>query len=148
MTAVVACADSRVAPEIVFGKGIGELFVIRNAGNVVWEDSVVASLEFACGVLGVCLVMVLGHSRCGAVKAAVGGDDIDGVLGRFVGKLRGVVQGIGEAEEAVEKNVRDGVARLKEGGGVVGDLVKKGEVTVVGGIYDVESGEVRIVEGV
>lgn len=144
----MACADSRVAPEIVFGKGIGELFVVRNAGNVVWEDSVVASLEFGCAALGVCLIMVLGHSRCGAVSAAVGGGNVEGVLGRFVGKLRGVVEGIEEAGEAVEKNVRDGVARLKEGGGVIGDKVQKGEVVVVGGVYDVESGQVRIVEGV
>lgn len=146
--AVVGCADSRVAPEIVFGKGIGELFVVRNAGNVVWDDCVVGSLEFGCGVLGVCLVVVMGHSGCGAVEAAVkgAGGVGEGVLGRFVGRLREVVKGVGGVGEGVVVNVRDGVRRLKEGGGVVGDLVEKGEVLVVGAVYDMESGEVYIVE--
>lgn len=71
VVAIVCCADSRVGPEIIFGAGVGKLFVIRNAGNIVTETSVLASLEFAVNSLHVPLIMVIGHSKCGAITAAV-----------------------------------------------------------------------------
>lgn len=147
VAAIVACADSRVAPEILFARGIGEVFVIRNAGNVVWEDGVMGSLEFAVEALGVKLVMVLGHSQCGAVGAAVGGGvpSLKGALRRHVGRLEEVVGVGGAVQQGVVKNVRDGVRRLKEAPDM-GEFVRNGQVVVVGAVCEIATGEVTLVD--
>lgn len=142
VAAVIACADSRVAPEIVFGAGLGRLFVIRNAGNVVWGDPVVGSLEYAVSHLGVCLVTVLGHSKCGAVGAAVGGMGGEGPLSCHVQKIAEGLKGVEDVREGVEKNVKNGVERLVQGKTAVGHLAKEGKILVMGALYDIESGKV------
>eukprot|EP00177_Eucheuma_denticulatum_P000931 GFKZ01001692.1.p1 GENE.GFKZ01001692.1~~GFKZ01001692.1.p1 ORF type:complete len:249 (-),score=41.02 GFKZ01001692.1:106-831(-) len=147
VAAIVACADSRTAPETLFARGIGEIFVIRNAGNVVWEDGVMGSLEFAVGALGVKLVMVMGHSNCGAVGAAVGGGvpSLKGALRRHIGRLEEVVGVGGGVQEGVVRNVRDGVRRLKDAP-EMGDFVRNGDVLVVGAVCDIATGAVTIVD--
>lgn len=143
VAAVVACADSRVAPEIVFGAGLGRLFVIRNAGNVVWGDPVVGSLEYAVSHLGVCLVIILGHSKCGAVGAAVGGMEGEGPLSCHVKKIGEGLKGVGDVQEGVEKNVEDGVERLVQGETAVGQMAKEEKILVMGAVYDIENGSVK-----
>lgn len=148
----MACADSRVSPEIVFNAGLGQVFVIRNAGNAAWDDSVIGSLEYAVAHLSVPLVMILGHSNCGAVGAAIdaarsGQTGAESSLGKHVEKLAEIVKSEVEKEhavkESVEKNVREGVRSLLEGTSDVAALAKKGQVSVVGAVYDLHSGKVQ-----
>lgn len=150
--AIVACADSRVAPEIVFNAGLGQVFVIRNAGNATFDDSVIGSLEYAVAHLNVPLVIVLGHSNCGAIGAAVGcakkgATGAESSLGRHVEKLAAIVKSEVDKEEpvkeSVDKNVRENVRSLLEGTSGVAELARKGDVSVMGAVYDLHSGEVQ-----
>ena len=149
--AVLGCADSRVAPELAFDQGPGDLFVVRVAGNVV-TDGGLASLEYAVIVLGVRLILVLGHSGCGAVKATVTAlKDGNRLPGHIAGLVRAMKPGIapvlgrpGNLESAaVEANVRHNVDRLRHAGPLLADLVGKGELSVVGGVYDLATGRVE-----
>lgn len=152
---VVACSDSRVAPEIVFDAGIGDLFVVRNAGNSTQGVPATASVEYAVEHLNSNLVVVLGHSRCGAVTAAVSGvkrDDhhsIDELAAGFkapVDEARDKVGGLrGQAlvDEAVERNVLFQMRELLKTSPLTRAAVEGGRVKVVGGVYDVETGRVR-----
>lgn len=151
-TCVIACADSRVSPEILFHAGLGELFVIRAAGNTTWGNEVLGSIEYAVDHLNISLVMVLGHSKCGAVGAAVaGGDPLPGALGRHVGRITkgleahkgGLCSGV---EHAVEVNVRGAVKFLrKDADGCVPVAERRG-LKVVGAVYDISNGEVRVLK--
>jgi carbonic anhydrase len=144
---ILGCSDSRVPPEIVFDQGIGDLFVVRVAGNIAVEDVTLASIEFGVAILGCPLVMVLGHERCGAVKAAVDAvvehRDVEGRLAALVLPIVSAVEASSGAtpdqllEAAVKQNVRRQVARLDDA------FV---ETTVVGARYDLRSGRVALVE--
>lgn len=147
--AILSCADSRVAPEIVFDQGLGDLFVVRVAGNIaITED--IASEEFAVGVLGTPLLVVLGHERCGAVQAALEtGTELPGVIESLVYAIRPAV----EASEgkpgdrltnAVKENVRLQVQRLQTSS-VIANAVAEGKLKVVGAYYDLDTGEVSLV---
>ncbi|WP_437193382.1 carbonic anhydrase [Planctomicrobium sp. SH527] len=153
---IVACADSRVAPEIIFDQGIGDLFVVRVAGNVVSGTGplVKGSIEFAVGELGVRLLMVLGHSQCGAVKAAIehieGNDNLPGSIGDLIDPIRPAVMSVrgqpGDKLANVTKaNVLAGVKRLETLDPILSKMVKSGDLKVVGGIYDLATGKVEIV---
>lgn len=148
-TCVVACADSRVSPEILFRAGLGELFVIRAAGNTTWGNEVLGSLEYAVDHLNVSLVMVLGHSKCGAVGAAcAGGDPLPGALGRHVAKItRGLEKCKGhgfEVEAAVEANVKGAVEFLRQDPDGCVPVAEKRGLRVVGAVYDISTGAVRV----
>lgn len=154
VAAVIACADSRVAPEIVFGAGLGQVFTIRNAGNVAWGDSVVGSLEYAVTALGVPLVIVLGHTKCGAVGAALGAVNNGGSggtspLANHVGRIAEVVKPVAQlddaASRAVIENVKDGVLRLLHGDTEVAKYAKSKDIAVVGAVYDIMTGKVDVV---
>eukprot|EP00171_Calliarthron_tuberculosum_P014723 IDg14723t1 len=114
VAAVIACADSRVAPEILFRATLGELFVIRAAGNTPWGPEVVGSLEYAVEHLHVPLVLVLGHTKCGAVGAACsGGDPLPGALGAHIAAIKRALDKDGagpprDVDCAVRRNVRAG----------------------------------------
>jgi carbonic anhydrase len=153
---IVGCADSRVSPEILFDQGVGDLFVVRVAGNVVSNAGVIVkgSIEYAVVELGVPLILVLGHTQCGAVKAALQHLDAKDVL---PGALAGLVDAIKPAvvaakskpgdllDNAIRANVLAGVARLKALPPIVAPAVKRGKLTVVGGIYDLKSGVVTMI---
>ncbi len=153
---IVACADSRVAPEIIFDQGIGDLFVVRVAGNVVSGAGplVKGSIEFAVGELGVRLLMVLGHSQCGAVKAAIehidGNDHLPGSIGDLIDPIRPAVMSVrgqpGDKLANVTKaNVLAGVKRLETLDPILSKMVQSGDLKVVGGVYDLATGKVQIV---
>lgn len=150
---IIACADSRVAPEIIFNGGIGRLFVIRNAGNVTWGDSNLGSVEYAVAALKVPLVIVLGHSNCGAIGAAVnrckGDHSLGGALGDHVEKIAAIIKEcVGsptEVKDSVLLNVRENVKNLREGDNPVASAYKSGDCEVVGGVYDLHTGEVAII---
>ena len=148
---VVGCSDSRVPPELLFGRGLGELFVIRVAGNTV--DLVAeGSIEYAVAELGAPLIVVLGHERCGAVAGAVSLVQQHTV---FPGAISGIIEPIVPAvvkaldqpgdllDNAVRENVRRMVARLKAAGPILPDLVRSGRLRIVGGRYDLDEGRVE-----
>jgi len=156
MAVIVGCADSRVPPEVVFDQGVGDLFVVRVAGNVVSGAgaTVKGSIEYAVAELNVALVMVLGHTQCGAVKAAVkhisADDPLPGAIAELVNNIKpAVAKAKGEAgdllENAIKANVDIGVERLKTLEPVLAGPVKKGQVKVVGGVYDLRTGGVTII---
>ena len=147
--AVVTCADSRVAPELLFDQGIGDLFVVRTAGGVL-DAAGLGSVEYAVSHLGVRLVVVLGHTRCGAVQAALEGDGACGSSAFVVEALRPAVErarlgGGNVALEAVRGYVEETAARLASNGAALAPLVADGSAAVVGAVYDIESGGVEIV---
>jgi carbonic anhydrase len=154
IAAIVGCADSRVAPELAFDQGPGDLFVVRVAGNFV-NDDILASLEYGVEFLGVPLIMVLGHTQCGAVGATVKvlqeGARLPGHLPELVRAIRPAVR-IAQAEhgadlvaQATIENVRLNTNRLTVSKPLIGPYVKSGKVKVVGGIYDLATGKIALV---
>jgi carbonic anhydrase len=142
--AIVACSDSRVSPEIVFDQGLGDLFVVRTAGNLV-DDLGVASLEYAAAHLDVPLIVVMGHSRCGAVTAAVKGGEAPGSLSAIHAALAPSVERAKDrpgdvVDAAARENVKSLVAALERREGVLKGLVDRGALRVVGAFYDIERG--------
>jgi len=147
----VSCADSRLAPELAFDQGPGELFVVRVAGNFVNEDGL-ASLEYGAMVLGVPLIMVLGHSSCGAVDATIkvvkDGSTLPGHLPSLINAIRPAVvaaQAKNPADllaEATAENVRLNVKSLLNAKPILSDLVAGGKLKVVGAVYDIATGKV------
>ena len=152
---IVSCADSRVAPEILFDVGVGDIFVVRVAGNVVNGSGVMVkgSIEYAVAELNVPLIVVLGHSGCGAVKAAMkhidAKDSLPGAINGMVELIKpAVAQSKGAPgdplENAIRKNVEIGVERLKELEPILAPRIKEGKLKVVGGVYDLRTGAVTL----
>ncbi|AXC09392.1 Carbonic anhydrase [Acidisarcina polymorpha] len=155
IAAIVSCADSRVAPEILFDQGIGDLFIIRVAGNYIdgAGASVKGSIEYAVAELNVPLIMVLGHSQCGAVKAAIkhihDHDALPGAINVMVNSIKpAVIESQGKPgdplQNAIEANVHRGVVKLNTLEPVVAPALKSGKLKVVGGTYDLATGKVMM----
>ena len=153
---VVGCADSRVPPELLFDVGVGDVFVVRVAGNVVPGAGAVVkgSIEYGVAELNAPLIIVLGHTGCGAVKAAVQHiekkDSLPGAINELVELVKpAVIKAKGQpgdlVENAIRANVQLGVDRLKTLDPIVAPLVKDGRVKVVGGVYDLHTGKVTLV---
>lgn len=148
--AYVTCSDSRVSPELLFGRGLGELFIIRNAGNTL-DVTALGSLEFAVGILKVPLIVVMGHEACGAVEAATSvvreNRHFPGALGKMIqpivpAVLDSVASGAG-FDASVRFNVRRVVRELrKEASPLLLEPQARGELQVVGAYYSLTSGEV------
>jgi carbonic anhydrase len=154
---ILACADSRVAPEIIFDQGIGDLFVVRVAGNIVNPTNygIQGSLEYGVLALGAPLIMVLGHSACGAVSGAISalkeGTEYPGSIKDIVQTIKPAVEKAkGEKGDLLDNsiicNVQMGVEKLKNSDPVISDLVNRGKVKVVGASYDLKTGEVKLVD--
>lgn len=149
---ILSCADSRVPPEIIFDQGPGDLFVSRDAGNVV-SNFGLASFEFAVTSLGIPLIVVVGHTGCGAVATALGAatsrKDLPGHLPELVKAIEpAVVTAHGRhpgdfLAASIEENVRLGMKRLKTQSKIIGDAVASGKVGIAGGVYDLETGAVN-----
>ncbi len=144
---VLGCADSRVAPEIVFDQGLGDLFVIRVAGNVL-DNTGLGSIEYAVEHLHSSLIVVLGHERCGAVTAAVKGGEAPGHIHSIVQAIEPAVEACqGQPGDPVENAVRANVSRvvtqLRHAGPLLAELVEAGKVKVVGARYDLDTGVVE-----
>jgi carbonic anhydrase len=153
---VVGCSDARVPPEVLFDQGVGDLFVIRVAGNVIRGSGPVVSgsVEYAVAELHVPLVVVLGHSGCGAVKAALKYKDPDELpfsLGELIDSIQPAVEDAraeqGDLlENAIRANVRRGIHRLKTRAAFVGDAIQQGRLQVVGATYDLRDGRVTLLD--
>jgi carbonic anhydrase len=141
---IVGCADSRVPPEIVFDQGVGDLFVVRVAGNVVTPEGL-GSLEYGTLVLGARVLVVLGHSRCGAVEAALAGAPVPGQISTL---FQHIAPGLDGAKTdlgaAIEDNVRRQVKTVVAGSPVITDLVRRDRLLVQGAVYDLDTGAVRV----
>ena len=146
--ALLSCIDSRVPAELVFDQGIGDIFNVRVAGNIVNED-VLGSLEYSCKVAGSKLVLVLGHTRCGAVTSAckhVELGNITPLLEKIQPAVRSIVKGELSPElieEVSIKNVENSIDQIRERSPILKEMEDKGEIAIVGAIYDVASGSVE-----
>lgn len=152
--AILACSDSRVSPELIFDLGLGDIFVVRNAGNVV--DSVVSgSIEYAVKLLNVPLVIVLGHDRCGAVKAAVDGSDISPNIKAVTSNIDPVVRYVRAnyknvkpeeiASKVEDENIMYSASKLLESS-IIKELKDKGNIDVIPAKYSMATGEVTFLE--
>lgn len=155
--ALFGCSDSRLAAEIIFDQGLGDLFVVRNAGQVI-SSSVVGSLEYAVAVLDVSLIIVLGHDECGAVRAAIDSTSVDApplpaniwrLIAPIVPAVRRVLRaGAGsgvspetvDAEEVGREHLRDTVAELLHSSELISDAVAAGRLAIVGANYRLGEG--------
>ncbi len=145
--ALFGCSDSRLSAEIIFDKGIGDLFVVRNAGQVI-SDSVIGSLEYAVGVLKVPLIVVLGHDSCGAVLAAIDSVKPDAVplpphIQLIIEKILPAVHRVGvegEATDVGREHLRDTIAELLAASELITEAIAAGDLAVVGANYRLTEG--------
>ena len=141
---VLACADSRVPVELVFDQTIGQIFVPRIAGNIVTPE-IIASLEYAVAVLGIRAVLVLGHTHCGAVKAAMEAESVPGQISALYAHIRPAVEGAaGNVDQAIERNARLQAELLSTSSTVIRQAATAGTLKVAAGIYDLATGRVSL----
>ncbi|MCX5579693.1 carbonic anhydrase [Kaistia terrae] len=151
---VLGCSDSRVAPELAFDQRPGDLFVVRVAGNFVTDEGL-GSLEFGSAVLGAKLILVLGHSRCGAVTATIEalqkGNQLPGHIAGLASAMKPGIEatvdkgGADLVAAATIANVRYNVSQLEKTSPILADLIAKQQLRVVGGVYDLATGKVTLV---
>lgn len=155
---ILSCIDSRVSAELVFDQGLGDIFSARIAGNFVNED-ILGSMEFACKLAGTKLIVVLGHTSCGAVKGACDNAEL-GNLTSMLGKIKPAVEAVTEPKDeslrnssniefvnnVAEKNVQLTIDRILNESEVLADMHKNGEVMIVGAMYNIEDGAVTFFE--
>lgn len=147
---IVACSDSRVPPEIIFDQSLGDLFVVRVAGNIV-DDFAVGSIEYGVSILGANLVLVLGHSNCGAVDAALKGLKFDNHIQEVINAIQPAVAATqGESgnllEKAIKANVNIVEKKLKSSKPLLAKLLDSGTLRISGAYYDLESGKVEFLD--
>ncbi|WP_435623862.1 carbonic anhydrase family protein [Flagellimonas sp.] len=155
---ILGCIDSRVSAELIFDQGVGDIFSARVAGNIVNED-ILGSMEFACKLAGTKIIVVLGHTSCGAVKGAC--DDAKmGNLTELLSKIRPAVEAIQEPSDAslrnsknidfvnnvAEKNVTMTIENIRKKSPVLKEMEDNGEILIVGGMYDIADGKVHYLD--
>jgi len=144
--ALLSCADSRVPVELLFDQTIGHIFVTRVAGNVITPE-IIGSLEYGAAVLGTKVILVLGHSNCGAVKAAIQGKDVPGQISSLFPHIRPAVDQAGtDLEAAIKANAKIQAMLLRQSSTVIAGMVKAGSVKVTSGYYDLGTGSVTLLE--
>ncbi len=142
---IITCADSRVPPSWIFDVNPGQLFVVRSASNTAFDDGV-ASMEYAVANLGVPLIMMLGHSRCGAVSATLGDQPLTPLLEQWVQPIRAPIpSGINELEQGVEHNTRSPAAALTVKSQLLASAMEAGTLKIYGAVYDIASSRVHLV---
>lgn len=142
---ILSCADSRVVPEVAFDMGLGEVFVVRVAGNVA-NTSSIASIEYAVAHLGSKVIVVLGHQSCGAVTAAMGGGDNGYNLNHLLAHVAPAIAASTEnapVDSVVRKNAELNAEELKSRSSIITDAVNSGKVKIVPAFYSLDTGEVE-----
>jgi len=151
---VVSCADSRVAPELVFDQGLGDLFVIRTAGNIIGEFEL-GSIEYAVENLGTPLIIVMGHQSCGAIETFIEHkhDTLNGHMQKIIDYINAeeeekalLAKGNITLEDAVAANVRHAVKLLRTSEPILAKRYAAGQLKIIGAIYNMQSGEVEIID--
>jgi carbonic anhydrase len=152
-TAILSCSDSRISTELIFDQGLGDIFSIRLAGNVA-SINAIGSMEYACKILGSKLVVVMGHTNCGAIKSACDGaslDNLNEVLSQIKPSIEAETETVNNRNSANKRFVNN-VARLnvihnmqmiREKSAILAELLERGEIDLVGSMYDVETGKVE-----
>jgi len=152
---ILSCIDSRASAELIFDQGIGDIFSIRIAGNVL-NDDIIGSMEFACKVAGSKLIVVLGHTHCGAVKGAC--DHVE--LGSLTGLLDKIQPAIEKettetkrnssnpsfVKKVIDLNVKEVSSLIGEKSPILREMIESGEIGVIGGVHDIATGEVKFFE--
>jgi carbonic anhydrase len=153
---ILSCIDSRTSAELIFDQGLGDVFSVRIAGNIVNED-ILGSMEFGCKVAGAKIIVVLGHTKCGAVKGAC--DNV--ALGNLTGLIAKIKPAVEQeavtaenrnssngvfVENVAELNVSLSVKNILLKSPIIADMVKNGDIGIVGGIHDITTGEVKFFE--
>lgn len=153
---ILSCIDSRTSAELIFDQGLGDVFSVRIAGNVV-NDDILGSMEFGCKVAGAKIIVVLGHTKCGAIKGAC--DNV--VLGNLTGLIEKIKPAVNKelatianrnsnnsnfVEKVAELNVIESVQNIIDKSPIIAAMVENGEITIVGGIHDISTGEVTFFE--
>jgi carbonic anhydrase len=153
---ILSCIDSRTSAELIFDQGLGDVFSVRIAGNIV-NDDILGSMEFGCKVAGAKIIVVLGHTKCGAVKGAC--DDV--ALGNLTGLIAKIKPAVEQesvttenrnssngvfVENVAELNVSLSVKNILLKSPIIADMVKNGDIGIVGGIHDITTGEVKFFE--
>ena len=155
---ILSCIDSRVSAELVFDQGLGDIFSVRIAGNFVNED-ILGSMEFACKLAGTKLLVVLGHTSCGAIKGACDNAKM-GNLTKLIEKITPAVKAVALPEDAslrnssnlefvdnvAAKNVQLTIDRIIKESDILAEMQNNGEILIVGAMYDINSGEVKFFE--
>ncbi|MBL7665203.1 MAG: carbonic anhydrase [Bacteriovoracaceae bacterium] len=147
---VISCMDSRTTPELIFDQGLGDIFSIRIAGNIINEE-IIGSTEFGCKVVGAKTVVVLGHTSCGAVKGAI--DNVDlGHLHFVTKKIQRAIPDVKMlkhvtpndlVQQVTVDNVKKGIQDLISSSHILADLVHSKKINIVGGVYDIANGKVQ-----
>lgn len=153
---ILSCIDSRTSAELIFDQGLGDIFSVRIAGNIVNED-ILGSMEFGCKVAGAKIIVVLGHTKCGAVKGACDNVALGNLTG-LISKIKPAVEqeavttenrnsGNGTfVENVAELNVSLSVKNILLKSPIIAEMVKNGDIGIVGGIHDITTGEVKFFE--
>ena len=142
--ALLSCADARVAPEWIFAAGSGELFQVRAAGNTAFDDAI-ASMEYAVAVLGVPLILVMGHSACGAVKAAMASDPLTPLLEDLVKPIRASLKPGDDLTKAIQGNALYATATLSQRSEVLKKAQASGKVSIKSAYFDIGTGKVSVI---
>ena len=154
---ILSCIDSRVSSELIFDQGIGDIFSVRIAGNFVNED-ILGSMEFACKLAGTKLILVLGHTACGAVKGACDHARL-GNLTALINKIEPAVEAVTEPKEesqrnssninfvnsVAEKNVEMTISNIRSSSPVLAEMEEQGSIKIIGGMYDIDTGIVHFI---
>lgn len=154
---ILSCIDSRVSSELIFDQGIGDIFSVRIAGNFVNED-ILGSMEFACKLAGTKLILVLGHTACGAVKGACDHARL-GNLTALINKIEPAVEAVTEPKEesqrnssninfvnsVAEKNVEMTISNIRSSSPVLAEMEEQGLIKIIGGMYDIDTGIVHFI---
>ncbi|MGR9052130.1 MAG: bifunctional SulP family inorganic anion transporter/carbonic anhydrase, partial [Gammaproteobacteria bacterium] len=156
---ILSCIDSRTSAELIFDQGLGDVFSVRVAGNIV-NDDILGSMEFACKLAGTKLVVVLGHSHCGAVKGVCAGAELDHLTG-LLNKIKPALDSVNRGhlakisasdaslvEKVAERNVELMVRQIEEHSPILRGMAEGGEIGIVGGMYDIETGRVTFYDDV
>jgi carbonic anhydrase len=142
--AVLSCADSRVPVELVFDQSIGHVFVARVAGNICTPE-IIASLEYGAAVLGTTMIIVLGHSGCGAVKATMAGKEVPGQISALYAPIRQAVERAGhDLEATIKANAQIQADLLRTASPVLSELMQQKKLNVAAAYYDIGSGRVDL----
>lgn len=154
IAAVISCIDSRVPVEMIFDVGVGDLFVARVAGNIINTD-IVASMEYACAVSGAKLILILGHTGCGAIKAACG-DEVRGHLPHLLDRIKPAIMKVRQEDvtssnedfffRVTEENIRRSITILSSQSSILTELIKEDKLVILGAMYDIRTGLVTLVE--
>ncbi len=145
---ILGCSDSRVPPEVIFDQGLGDLFVIRVAGNIL-DDIVLGSIEYAVQYLQTPLVMVLGHSDCGAVKAAIARTELKGHLSLIAFAIQPAITNVknhsgDSVEDVVRANAINVAEQIRSAKPLLAEYVQNGKVTIIAAKYDLQTGVVEM----